>query len=63
MQQGFLALSPVTVRIRAADWERLVPKMRGIKTVYICQDNEISEAGLKGALQTARTLAEHTLPR
>lgn len=44
MQQGFPALSPVTVRIRAADWERLVPKMRGIKTVYICQDNEISEA-------------------
>ncbi|MEZ4601780.1 MAG: hypothetical protein R2940_18470, partial [Syntrophotaleaceae bacterium] len=61
MQQGFPALSPVTVRIRAADWERLVPKMRGLKTVYICQDNEISEAGLKGALQTARTLAEHKI--
>jgi DNA primase len=61
MQQGLSAVSPVTVRIRAADWERLIPKLRGVETVYICQDNEISQAGLKGALQTARKLAEHRI--
>jgi len=61
MQQGLPALSPVTVRIRGADWERLIPKLRGVETVYNCQDNEISQAGLKGALQTARTLAEHKI--
>ena len=61
MQQGLPAVSPVTVRIRGADWERLIPKLRGVDTVYICQDNEISQAGLKGALQTARTLAEHKI--
>lgn len=61
MQQGLSAVSPVTVRIRGADWERLIPKLRGVDTVYICQDNEISQAGLKGALQTARTLAEHKI--
>jgi predicted P-loop ATPase len=56
MEHGFPALSPVTVRIREADWERLLPKLAGVKTVFICQDNEISEAGLNGALKTARIL-------
>ena len=59
IEHGFPAVSPVTVRIRAADWERLISKLIGVKTVYICQDNEVSEAGMHGALQTARTLAEH----
>ena len=48
MQLGLPTVSPVTVRIRAADWERLIPKLRGVETVYICQDNELSQAGLKG---------------
>jgi len=61
MQLGLPTVSPVTVRIRAADWERLIPKLRGVEIVYICQDNELSQAGLKGALQTARTLAEHKI--
>ncbi|MFB3882535.1 MAG: CHC2 zinc finger domain-containing protein [Armatimonadota bacterium] len=56
MQAGFPVISPVTVHIRQADWERLVPRLKGIKTIYLCQDNEISEAGLKGALRTAQTL-------
>jgi len=59
MEHGFPAVSPVTVQIREADWERLLPKLRGVKTVFICQDNEVSEAGLQGALKTARTLAAH----
>ena len=59
MQYGFPTVSPVTVQIREADWARLLPKLRGVKTVYICQDNEISEAGMNGAVRTARTLAEN----
>ncbi|MCC6363126.1 MAG: hypothetical protein IT165_06345 [Bryobacterales bacterium] len=59
MERGFPVVSPVTVQIRDADWERLLPKLRGVKTVYICQDNEVSEAGTQGALKTARVLAEH----
>jgi DNA primase len=59
MEHGFAAVSPVTVQIREADWERLLPKLRGVKTVYICQDNEVSEAGMQGALKTARILAGH----
>ena len=57
MEHGFPVVSPVTVQIREADWERLLPKLAGVKTVYICQDNEISEAGMQGALKTARILA------
>ncbi len=57
MQAGLLVVSPVTVNIRQADWERLIPKLAGVQTVYICQDNELSEAGLKGALRTAQMLS------
>jgi predicted P-loop ATPase len=59
IEHGFAAVSPVTVRIREADWERLIAKLAGVKTVYICQDNEVSEAGMQGALKTARALASH----
>ena len=61
MEHGFAAVSPVTVRIREADWERLLPRLRSVKIVYICQDNEISEAGLHGALKTASVLAGHKI--
>lgn len=61
MQHGFPAISPVTVRIKHADWQHLIQRLRGVKTVYICQDNEISQAGLKGAIQTARILSEQKI--
>ncbi len=61
MEHGFPAVSPVTVRIRSSDWDRLLPKLRGVKTVYICQDNEVSQAGLDGALKTASVLAGHKI--
>ena len=61
MERGFPAISPVTVQIRGSDWDRLLPKLQGIKTVYICQDNEISQAGLNGALKTASALIKHKI--
>ena len=61
MERGFPAISPVTVQIRGSDWDRILPKLRGIKTVYICQDNEISQAGLNGALKTASALIKHKI--
>jgi len=57
MEHGFAAVSPVTVQIREADWERLAGKLAGVGTVFLCQDNEVSEAGLQGAIKTARRLA------
>ena len=61
MERGFPAISPVTVQIRGSDWDRLLPKLQGIKTVYICQDNEISQAGINGALKTASVLIKHKI--
>ncbi len=56
MEHGFAAISPTTAQIREGDWERILPKLKGVKTVYICQDNELSDAGLRGALRTAEIL-------
>ena len=61
MERGFPVVSPVTVRIRASDWDRLLPKLQGVKTVYICQDNEVSQVGLNGALKTASVLTGHKI--
>ena len=61
MEHGFPAISPVTVQIRSSDWDRLLPKLRGVRTVYICQDNEISQVGLNGALKTASVLIKHEI--
>ncbi len=61
MERGFPVVSPVTVHIRESDWGRLLPKLGGVKTVYICQDNEISEVGLNGALKTASVLTGHKI--
>jgi len=58
MEQGFPVISPVTVQFREADWERLVPRLRKVKAIYLCQDNEISQAGLNGALKTASVLTK-----
>ena len=61
MERGFPVVSPVTVRIRESDWGRVLPELQGVKTVYICQDNEISEVGLNGALKTASVLIGHKI--
>ncbi|MCP4680077.1 MAG: DNA primase [Deltaproteobacteria bacterium] len=60
-EHGFPVISPVTVRLRSDDIERLIPKLRGVGTVYICQDNEVSQVGLKGALQTAAIFSGHDI--
>ncbi|MHB9131163.1 MAG: phage/plasmid primase, P4 family [Armatimonadota bacterium] len=57
LRHGFPAISPVTVSIRQADWQRLIPQLRGVPDIILCQDNEISEAGWKGALRTAHQLS------
>jgi hypothetical protein len=56
MERGFPAISPVTVQLKDADWERILPKLAGIKTIYLCPDNELSNVGLQGALRTAKKL-------
>ncbi|MBZ5622141.1 MAG: hypothetical protein LAQ69_25945 [Acidobacteriia bacterium] len=59
MEHGFPVVSPVTVQIKDADWERILPKLAGAKTIFLCQDNELSDAGMRGALRTAQILIEN----
>lgn len=61
MQADFPAISPATVRFRNDDWKRIIPKLRGVKKVYICQDNELSEAGLRGAVQSSKIISENNI--
>ena len=56
-ERGFSVISPVTVRIKKADQDRLCDKLRGFSgKVIVVQDNEISQAGLQGSRDTARLL-------
>jgi len=56
MERGVPCISPVTVCFRDQDHPKLLSLVKGVGKVYICQDNEISGAGLAGALKTARFL-------
>ena len=56
MQNGIPVLSPVTVQFAAKDYDKLVNAAKNLKTVYICNDNELSEAGENGAIKTALLL-------
>lgn len=56
IQAGFPCISPVTVQFREKDYPKLLELTRKLKTVYICNDNEENEAGIKGALKTAGVL-------
>lgn len=56
MQNGIPVLSPVTVQFASKDYDKLVNAAKNLKTVYICNDNELSEAGENGAIKTALLL-------
>ncbi|AKB47610.1 hypothetical protein MSKOL_1833 [Methanosarcina sp. Kolksee] len=56
LQAGLPCISPVTVQFREKDHLKLISLTKGLKRVYICNDNETNKAGLKGALNTAEAL-------
>jgi DNA primase catalytic core len=56
IQAGIPAMSPVTTQFREADHDKIRAAAHRVETVYICNDNEESGAGLKGALATADML-------
>ena len=56
LQAGFPCISPVTVQFRDKDHHKLLNLTKGLKRVFICNDNELNAAGLKGALSTAEAL-------
>ena len=56
IQAGFACISPGTVTFRKDDLPRLAVLAKQVKTVYLVNDNEDSEAGKRGALATAEYL-------
>jgi len=56
LQAGFPCISPVTVQFREKDNQKLISLANGLNRVYICNDNEANNAGIKGALSTAEAL-------
>ncbi len=56
LQAGLPCISPVTVQFREKDHPKLIRLTKGLDRVYICNDNEANQAGLKGALSTAEAL-------
>ena len=56
LQAGFPCISPVTVQFSGKDHQKLLSLTKGLKRVFICNDNESNESGLKGALSTAKAL-------
>ena len=58
-QAGFPCVSPVTVRLKGEEVALVAGILKGVERVYIIQDNELSRAGLDGALATADALEGH----
>ena len=59
MERGFSAISPVTVRIKKTDLDRICGKLSEYSgKIVIVQDNELSKVGLDGALDSARELCK-----
>lgn len=56
MQAGIPVISPVTTKFRDDDIPRIKSLLTGVPAVFIAQDNEISGAGMAGAMSTASAL-------
>nr|MBC8228776.1 helix-turn-helix domain-containing protein [bacterium] len=53
---GVGVISPVTTKFSSHDLEQLINLTEQWEKVYCISDNEVSEAGIKGAVSTAKTL-------
>ena len=58
-QAGFPTVSPVTIRLKKGVIQDIAALLARVPKVYIIQDNELSGAGLEGALDTADALEKH----
>lgn len=55
---GYPVVSPVTVRLRRQDLERYAKLFKTKTTVYIANDNEENESGIRGAMDSAEFLEQ-----
>jgi len=59
IQLGLSCISPVTVRFKEDDFEKTLRLCKNAKRIFIVNDNEANDAGLKGALDTIRFLTKN----
>ena len=59
IQAGYSVLSPVTNKFKNSEIDDLIKLAEPASTVYLVNDNEENQAGLKGALATAEALHNH----
>jgi P4 family phage/plasmid primase-like protien len=57
-QNGIPTISPVTVQFRKKDATLVYEWVKDFETIYICNDNEVNQAGLEGAKAIAWSLIE-----
>lgn len=60
-QNDIPTISPVTVQFRKKDSEIVYEWVKDFETIYICNDNEVNQAGLEGAKAIAWSLIEKGL--
>lgn len=53
-QLGFASIALTSASLAEEDFERIAKKVRGVGTVYMLQDTELSGVGVAGAIRTAR---------
>lgn len=58
-QHGYAAICPGTARIKPADLERIIPKLKLIKTILVIGDNEVHRAGEEAAIENVKILRQH----
>jgi len=58
IEHDFPTISPVTVNIKDKDWDRILTRLCGTDSVYLCLDNELSQAGFQGAYRASHRLRE-----
>lgn len=58
IQAGYSAISPVTTNFSNKDNERLSELTKHAQVVYLLNDNEVSGAGMTGAIKTAKVLTK-----
>lgn len=59
IQKGIPSISPVTTNISDLQKDRLIDIVKRKKRVYVCNDKENNNSGMKGAMRTAEFLQEN----
>lgn len=62
IQAGYPCLSPVTIRFKVADFEKIIRYCKRFDQVIVINDNEENEQGLKGALASLGILLQNQIP-